>query len=46
MLASVHYPHLTEVLAERRGPSGTALAQLEVAVRRTPSWVPAQDLRP
>ncbi|MEJ7763088.1 MAG: hypothetical protein WKF80_09890 [Thermomicrobiales bacterium] len=46
MLASVHYPHLTGVLPGRRGPIGTALAQQVAAVRQTPSWAPARDLRP
>ncbi len=45
-LAGVHYPHLTEVLAGRRRPSRAMLAQLEAAVRQTPSWASARDLRP
>jgi hypothetical protein len=46
MLAGVHYPHLTEVLAGRRKPSQVMLAQMEAAVRQTPSWASARDLRP
>lgn len=46
MLAGVRYPRLTEMLAGRRRPSGTALAKLEAAVRQTPSWAAAWDLRP